>query len=52
VVEIRPECRVVNWTELVQTSYFVRFESFMAVTTKNAVFLDVTPCGPYKKRGS
>jgi hypothetical protein len=26
----------------------VKFEVFTAVTTKNAVFWDVTPCGSYK----
>jgi hypothetical protein len=26
---------------------FVRFEVFSAVTMKNAVFRDVTPCGSY-----
>jgi hypothetical protein len=29
---------------------FVRFEVFTAVTMKNAVFLDVTPCGSCKNR--
>jgi hypothetical protein len=27
---------------------YVRFEVFMAVTMKNAIFLDVTPCGSCK----
>jgi hypothetical protein len=29
---------------------FVRFEVFTAVTMKNGVFWDVTPCGSYKNR--
>jgi hypothetical protein len=29
----------------------VRFEVFMAVTMKNAVFWDVTQCGSYKNQG-
>jgi hypothetical protein len=29
---------------------YVRFEVFTAVTTKNCVFWDVTPCGPWVKR--
>jgi hypothetical protein len=29
-------------------NYFVRFEVFTAVTMKNAVFLDVMPCGSFK----
>jgi hypothetical protein len=29
---------------------FVRFEVFLAVTMKNAIFWDVTPCGSYKSR--
>jgi hypothetical protein len=29
---------------------YVRFEVFMAVTMKNAVFLDVIPCGSCKNR--
>jgi hypothetical protein len=29
---------------------YIRFESFTAVTMKNGVFLDVTPCGPCKNR--
>jgi hypothetical protein len=29
---------------------FVRFEVFKAVTMKNAVFWDVTPCGSCKNR--
>jgi hypothetical protein len=29
---------------------FVRFEVFTAVTMKNGVFLDVTPCGSCKNR--
>jgi hypothetical protein len=32
--------------------YDVRFEVFTAVTMKNVVFLDVTPCGFYKNRVS
>jgi hypothetical protein len=30
--------------------YFVRFEVFTAVTMKNGVFWDVTPCGSCKNR--
>jgi hypothetical protein len=30
--------------------YCVRFEVFMAVTMKNGVFWDVTPCGSCKDR--
>jgi hypothetical protein len=30
------------------TLHYVRFEVFMAVTMKNAVFWDVTPCGSCK----
>jgi hypothetical protein len=30
--------------------FFVRFEVFMAVTMKNAVFWDVMPCGSSKNR--
>jgi hypothetical protein len=29
---------------------YVRFEVFTAVTVKNAVISDVTPCGSYKNR--
>jgi hypothetical protein len=29
---------------------FVKFEVFVAVTMKNAVFWDMTPCGSYKSR--
>jgi hypothetical protein len=29
---------------------FVRFEVFLAVTMKNGVFWDVTPCGSCKNR--
>jgi hypothetical protein len=29
---------------------YVRFEVFTAVTMKNGVFWDVTPCGSCKKR--
>jgi hypothetical protein len=29
---------------------YVRFEVFTAVTTKNGVFWDVTPCGCYKNQ--
>jgi hypothetical protein len=29
---------------------YVRFEVFMAVTMKNGVFWDVTPCGSCKNR--
>jgi hypothetical protein len=32
--------------------YYVGFEFFTAVTMKNAVFRDVTPCGSCKKRRS
>jgi hypothetical protein len=32
----------------INMSHNVRFEVFMAVTMKNAVFWDVTPCGSYK----
>jgi hypothetical protein len=32
------------------TEHYVRFEVFMAVTMKNGVFWDVTPCGSYKNR--
>jgi hypothetical protein len=31
-------------------NYYVRFEVFMAVTMKNGVFWDVTPCGSCKNR--
>jgi hypothetical protein len=31
-----------------QTADYVMFEVFTAVTMKNAVFLDVTPCGSCK----
>jgi hypothetical protein len=30
--------------------YDIRFEVFTAVTVKNAVFWDVTPCGSCKSR--
>jgi hypothetical protein len=30
--------------------YLVRFEIFMAMTMKNCVFWDVTPCGSCKNR--
>jgi hypothetical protein len=30
--------------------FYVRFEVFTAVTTKNGVFWDVTPCGSCKNR--
>jgi hypothetical protein len=30
--------------------YYVRFEVFMAVTMKNAIFQDVTPCGSWKNQ--
>jgi hypothetical protein len=33
-----------------ERSLFVRFEVFTAVTMKNGVFLDVTPCGSCKNR--
>jgi hypothetical protein len=33
-----------NWTKL------VRFEVFKAVTMKNCVFCDDTPCGSYNNR--
>jgi hypothetical protein len=29
---------------------YVRFEVFTAVTVKNVVFLDLTPCGSFKNR--
>jgi hypothetical protein len=32
--------------------YSVRFEVFTAVTTKNGVFWDATPCGSCKNRPS
>jgi hypothetical protein len=32
------------------TSNYVRFEVFTAMTMKNAVFWDVTPCGSCKNR--
>jgi hypothetical protein len=31
-------------------SMYIRFEVFTAVTMKNGVFLDVTPCGCCKNR--
>jgi hypothetical protein len=32
------------------SEFRVRFEAFMAVTMKNEVFWDVTPCGSSKNR--
>jgi hypothetical protein len=32
------------------TPFYGRFEIFMVVTMKNAVFWDVTPCGACKNR--
>jgi hypothetical protein len=29
---------------------YLRFEIFTAVTIKNGVFCDITPCGSYKNR--
>jgi hypothetical protein len=34
------------------TKSYVRFEVFTAVTTKNAVFWDVTPCGSHKNHAA
>jgi hypothetical protein len=36
--------------KMMNSDYFVRFEVFTAVTMKNVVFWDVTPCGSCKKR--
>jgi hypothetical protein len=33
-----------------QIAFYVRFEVFTAVTMKNGVFWDVTPCGSCKNR--
>jgi hypothetical protein len=37
-------------SKIASFSEFVRFEVFTAVTMKNAVFLDVTPCGSCKNQ--
>jgi hypothetical protein len=37
-------------TEIYNFILYVRFEVFMAVTMKNAIFWDVTPCGYCKSR--
>jgi hypothetical protein len=40
-----------EWTKEMQTVFhIVRYKVFTAVTTKNAVFWDVTPCGYCKNR--
>jgi hypothetical protein len=33
-----------------ELNLYIRFEVFRAVTMKNAVFWDVTPCGSFKNR--
>jgi hypothetical protein len=52
LLPIRPYVWVLNLA-LGQLQYFVdyvRFEVFTAVTMKNGVFGDVTPCGSCKNR--
>jgi hypothetical protein len=39
-----PQCAIIN-------VFYVRFEVFTAVTMKNGVYWDVTPCGSCKNRG-
>jgi hypothetical protein len=41
---------IVRVTKIGQLGKNVRFEVFTAVTMKNGVFWDVTPCGSYKNR--
>jgi hypothetical protein len=40
---------VLKWL-LGKVNVFVRFEVSTAVTMKNDIFWDVTPCGSYKNR--
>jgi hypothetical protein len=42
------DCVILWYCKLV--NQYLRFEVFMAVIMKNAVFLDVTPCGSCKNR--
>jgi hypothetical protein len=44
-----PSCTLLS--EIHKIRSYVRFEDFTAVTEKNAVFWDVTPCGSCKKGG-
>jgi hypothetical protein len=43
-------CNAVQLPNEKCTKNCVRFEIFTAVTMKNGVFWDVTPCGSYKNR--
>jgi hypothetical protein len=43
-------CKYIIYYESKVGNDFERFEVFMAVTLKNAVFWDVTPCGSCKNR--
>jgi hypothetical protein len=36
------------WTFIQFIGHYIRFEVFMVVTMKNAIFWDVMPCGSYK----
>jgi hypothetical protein len=51
----RGDCKTMMIVQLeiqkcMHSAQFVRFEVFTAVTVKNAVFWDVTPCGSCKNR--
>jgi hypothetical protein len=45
-----PGCAVYHYTKIRKWIDYVRFEVFTAVTMKNGVFLDVTPCSSCKNR--
>jgi hypothetical protein len=48
--KLRWKINVAVIIRVLNTFIFVRFEVFMAVTMKNGVFWDVTPCGSCKNR--
>jgi hypothetical protein len=50
--EIYRQLNVLAANRIKVTTYLVRFEVFTAVTMKNGVFWDVTPCGSCKNRRS
>jgi hypothetical protein len=41
---------ILSWSNQSATYEYVRFEIFTAVTMKNAVYWDVTPCGSCRDR--
>jgi hypothetical protein len=49
-METRPSVVGSKTVGTINTPWIVRFEVFMAVTVKNDVFWDVTPCGSCKNR--